>query len=177
MGNKSTKHVNVLMLGLPNSGKTTLLYRMKLNDVGAKFSETQGFNYELIPVHNLRLHVWDLAGNPDLKCFWKFYYDSMRVSVFVFVVRLQDRENMAEAAKTFQFLANEESMRASYKLLVCNYDSNQYNPGHSGEYLTPDELSTLFRCPKDGKHEKIIFLNAFKGKGLDSLYEAIDHYY
>ena len=66
MGNKSTKHVNVLMLGLPNSGKTTLLYRMKLNDVGAKFSETQGFNYELIPVHNLRLHVWDLAGKPDL---------------------------------------------------------------------------------------------------------------
>lgn len=176
MGGKSTKHSNVLMLGLSNSGKTTLLYRMKLNDVGAQFSETQGFNYELVPVQNLRLHVWDLAGKEELKPFWKLYYDSMRVSVFVFVVRLEDRDKVAEAAKTYRFLSNEDTMRQSYKLLVCNYDTNQYIPD-GRVYHSPEEISSLFKCPVDGKHEKIIFLNAFKGNGFDSLYEAIDHYY
>ena len=176
MGGQNTKHANVLMLGLSNSGKTTLLYRMKLNDVGAQFSETQGFNYELIPVQNLRLHVWDLAGRHDLKPFWKLYYDSMQVSVFVFVVRLEDRDMIPEAAKAYRFLSNEDSMRQSYKLLVCNHDTKQYSPDGK-VYPTPEEISRLFQCSIDGKHEKIIFLNAFKGNGFDSLYEAIDNYY
>ena len=39
------------------------------------------------------------------------------------------------------------------------------------------DISALFKCPIDGKHEKIIFLNALKGNGLDLLYEAIDKYF
>jgi small GTP-binding protein len=174
MGNKSVKHANVLMLGLDNSGKTTLLYRMKLNDVGAQFSETVGFNYELVQVQKLRLHIWDLAGKEELIPFWKLYYDNMSVSVFVFVVRVDETERLKEAAARYRFLSNEESMRQSLKLLVCNYDSNRYNPNESP---SAEAISALFKCPVDGKHEKIIFLNALKGLGLDILYEAIDKYF
>ena len=174
MGNRAGKHANVLMLGLSNSGKTTLLYRMKLNEVGAQFSETVGFNYELVTMDKLRLHVWDLAGKEELIPFWKFYYDNMIVSVFIFVVRLEETHRLKEAAARYRFLSNEESIRQSFKLLVCNYDGRTYNPNQSH---SPEAISALFKCSIDGKHEKIVFLNAAKGTGCDLLYEAIDKYF
>ena len=48
----------ILLLGLDSVGKTTILYRMHLNQ-GIHTIPTIGFNVETLePIEGLRLHVW-----------------------------------------------------------------------------------------------------------------------
>ena len=51
----------LLMLGLDSAGKTTILYKMKLNELVSN-APTIGFNLEEIKVNNLQVKVWDLSG-------------------------------------------------------------------------------------------------------------------
>lgn len=51
------KEVRVLMLGLDGAGKTTILYKLKL-DQPISTIPTVGFNVETLKFNNLRLNVW-----------------------------------------------------------------------------------------------------------------------
>ena len=51
----------VLLLGLDNSGKTTLLYRMK-NDEFSETVPTIGLNIEEIEKETCRMTLWDVSG-------------------------------------------------------------------------------------------------------------------
>jgi ADP-ribosylation factor-like protein 1 len=63
------KEVRVLMVGLDNAGKTTILYRMK-EDSAIKTVPTIGFNMEQIEVNNLKMQVWDLGGQSSIRPYW-----------------------------------------------------------------------------------------------------------
>ncbi|EER01476.1 adp-ribosylation factor, arf, putative, partial [Perkinsus marinus ATCC 50983] len=54
-----SKEVRILILGLDNAGKTTILYRLQVDDV-VETIPTIGFNVETIQVKNVKLQVWDL---------------------------------------------------------------------------------------------------------------------
>ena len=49
------------MLGLDAAGKTTILYKLKLNDVVTTIP-TVGFNVETIDFQNLHMTIWDIGG-------------------------------------------------------------------------------------------------------------------
>ncbi len=49
------------MIGLDNSGKTTILYKLKLGVVKSTLP-TVGFNVETVSVKGIELTVWDLGG-------------------------------------------------------------------------------------------------------------------
>ena len=49
------------MLGLDGSGKTSLLYKMKLDEVITTIP-TIGFNVESIPFKNVKFCIWDVGG-------------------------------------------------------------------------------------------------------------------
>eukprot|EP00343_Euplotes_focardii_P003618 CAMPEP_0205811914 /NCGR_PEP_ID=MMETSP0205-20121125/16198_1 /ASSEMBLY_ACC=CAM_ASM_000278 /TAXON_ID=36767 /ORGANISM="Euplotes focardii, Strain TN1" /LENGTH=72 /DNA_ID=CAMNT_0053091729 /DNA_START=1 /DNA_END=219 /DNA_ORIENTATION=+ len=51
----------VLLLGLDNSGKTTLLYRMK-NDDFEETVPTIGLNIEEVVKEDFRMTLWDVSG-------------------------------------------------------------------------------------------------------------------
>ena len=59
---KSKKHVRILMFGLHGSGKTSILYQLKLSKF-INTSQTIGFNYETIKYKGLFLEIWDIGGN------------------------------------------------------------------------------------------------------------------
>jgi GTPase SAR1 family protein len=50
-----------LLLGLDSSGKTTLLYRLKMNEI-VNTIPTIGFNVETIAHNNVDLVMWDVGG-------------------------------------------------------------------------------------------------------------------
>lgn len=49
------------MIGLDAAGKTTILYKLKLNEV-VMGTPTIGFNVETFAYKNLKLNVFDLGG-------------------------------------------------------------------------------------------------------------------
>jgi GTPase SAR1 family protein len=57
----------LVMVGLDSAGKTTILYKMKLDQPAEKKEEvktvpTIGYNLEEFQVKNVRIKVWDLSG-------------------------------------------------------------------------------------------------------------------
>ena len=59
MKGKSTKRV--LMVGLDNAGKTTILYKLALDEIVSTIP-TVGLNIETITYKDIKFHVWDLGG-------------------------------------------------------------------------------------------------------------------
>ncbi len=53
--------MRIIIIGLDNAGKTTILYRLHLGEVEPTVP-TVGFNVETVSFKNLKLQVWDLGG-------------------------------------------------------------------------------------------------------------------
>ena len=59
-----SKEVRILILGLDNAGKTTILYRLQSegNEDSIQTIPTIGFNVEVLQYRNIKFQVWDLGG-------------------------------------------------------------------------------------------------------------------
>ena len=62
-GSKETK---AILLGLNDAGKTSILYRLTLGTC-VKTQPTIGSNVESVTVDSLRLQVWDVGGQQNLR--------------------------------------------------------------------------------------------------------------
>jgi ADP-ribosylation factor-like protein 3 len=51
----------LLVLGLDNSGKTTILKKLSDEDI-SQISPTQGFNIKSLMHDGFKLNVWDIGG-------------------------------------------------------------------------------------------------------------------
>ena len=61
------KEVRILILGLDNAGKTTILYRIQADQVIAT-TPTIGFNVETVQYKNIKFQVWDLGITITILC-------------------------------------------------------------------------------------------------------------
>ncbi|KAJ0011075.1 hypothetical protein Pint_33868 [Pistacia integerrima] len=55
------------MVGLDASGKTTILYKLKLGEIVATVP-TVGFNVETVEYKNISFSVWDVGGQSQCSC-------------------------------------------------------------------------------------------------------------
>uniref|UniRef100_A0A0N4ZCS5 ADP-ribosylation factor-like protein 4C n=1 Tax=Parastrongyloides trichosuri TaxID=131310 RepID=A0A0N4ZCS5_PARTI len=83
---KSSDH-RIVILGLDNAGKTTILYRMKLQQI-VLTQPTVGFNCEKCKVvdglakgHSFAL--WDIGGHNNVRPLWKTYLKAASALVYV----------------------------------------------------------------------------------------------
>jgi len=71
------------MLGLDHSGKSSILYRLKLDRHIPNLPPTIGFNNETIIFKNLKYHVWDVGGQKRFRSLWKHYTGDTQALVWV----------------------------------------------------------------------------------------------
>lgn len=76
------KEIRVLMLGLDNSGKTTITKKLLGQDIET-VSPTLGFQINTINYNDFNLNVWDIGGQTSLRTFWGNYFDLTDVVVWV----------------------------------------------------------------------------------------------
>ena len=84
----------ILMLGLDNVGKTTILYQLKINEI-VTTCPTNGFNVESLLVNNKSFVIWDVGGERKIRPLWRHYYRDARAVIFV--IDSADRERLEEA--------------------------------------------------------------------------------
>lgn len=71
---KCGKNPNLLILGLDNAGKTTLLHN--LTEEKVKSTEpTKGLNIKSIIQDGFSINLWDIGGQKTLRQYWSAYYD------------------------------------------------------------------------------------------------------
>jgi ADP-ribosylation factor-like protein 3 len=62
------------VLGLDNSGKTTILKKLSDEDI-TQIMPTQGFNIKSLMHDGFKLNVWDIGGQKSIRPYWRNYYD------------------------------------------------------------------------------------------------------
>ncbi|MEQ2191460.1 ADP-ribosylation factor-like protein 5B [Xenoophorus captivus] len=82
----------VIIVGLDNAGKTTILYQFLMNEV-VHTSPTIGSNVEEIVVKNTHFLMWDIGGQESLRSSWNTYYSN--TEFIILVVDSTDRERLA----------------------------------------------------------------------------------
>ncbi|KAK3615668.1 ADP-ribosylation factor protein 3 [Elasticomyces elasticus] len=84
----SKEEYSILLLGLDNAGKTTLLEQIKAiysPDHHPKLQTvpTVGQNVSLITLPDCYLRIWDVGGQHSLRGLWQSYYSSAHAIVFI----------------------------------------------------------------------------------------------
>ncbi|XP_011911334.1 ADP-ribosylation factor-like protein 5B isoform X2 [Neophocaena asiaeorientalis asiaeorientalis] len=96
----------VIIVGLDNAGKTTILYQFLMNEV-VHTSPTIGSNVEEIVVKNTHFLMWDIGGQESLRSSWNTYYsnteDLRKAAVLIFANK-QDMKGCMTAAEISKYL-------------------------------------------------------------------------
>ena len=80
--NKGERDFKIIIVGLHNAGKTTILYKLALNEVVVT-QPTIGSNVEEVTHQNVKLQVWDLGGQESLRAAWDAYYENAEAVIYV----------------------------------------------------------------------------------------------
>ena len=89
------------MLGLDNSGKTTILKALSDEDI-TQIMPTKGFNIKNLAHERFRLTVWDVGGQKALRPYWANYLTG--TDALVYVIDSSDRSRLAESGGELQKL-------------------------------------------------------------------------
>ncbi|EXX75788.1 Arf3p [Rhizophagus irregularis DAOM 197198w] len=111
------KEMRILMLGLDAAGKTTILYKLKLNQ-SVTTIPTVGFNVETVTYKNVKFNVWDVGGQDKIRPLWRHYYTGTQG--LVFVVDSQDRDRIDEARQELHKIISDREMRDCLLLVFAN---------------------------------------------------------
>lgn len=90
----STKKAKLMLLGLDNAGKSTLLCRLK-GDTLKALAPTQFPHAEEVLVGTVSFTAFDVGGHLIARKVWKDYFPS--ASCVIFIVDATERERFAEA--------------------------------------------------------------------------------
>jgi len=102
---KNENEARILVLGLDNSGKTTILKAMADESV-TEIMPTQGFNIKSLTQDGFKLNVWDIGGQREIRPYWKNYYEN--TDGIVYVVDSADDMRLKECADELVSLMAEE---------------------------------------------------------------------
>eukprot|EP00416_Gambierdiscus_australes_P032914 CAMPEP_0171089776 /NCGR_PEP_ID=MMETSP0766_2-20121228/27329_1 /TAXON_ID=439317 /ORGANISM="Gambierdiscus australes, Strain CAWD 149" /LENGTH=183 /DNA_ID=CAMNT_0011547685 /DNA_START=77 /DNA_END=628 /DNA_ORIENTATION=+ len=114
---KDEKEARILMLGLDNAGKTTILKKMSEEDI-SHIMPTQGFNIKSLVQDGFKLNVWDIGGQKTIRPFWSNYFESS--DALVYVIDSSDRRRLEESGKELQELLAEDKLGGIPLLIYAN---------------------------------------------------------
>lgn len=111
------KYGKILILGLENAGKTTVLRQLTHDDVEG-VTPTTGFNYKSVQSEGFRIDVWDIGGQKAIRGYWSEYFTG--TSVLIFVVDSTDLDKLEEVASELQKLLSAEELKKVPIVIFAN---------------------------------------------------------
>ena len=106
----------ILLLGLDNAGKTSILLQMKENSFMPQSVPTIGLNIEQVQFRDYNLTFWDVGGQATK--LWKHYFDS--VDGLIFVIDSTDPERLAKAKAELTRVSKDPGLAHIPYLLMFN---------------------------------------------------------
>ncbi|XP_002157516.2 ADP-ribosylation factor-like protein 2 [Hydra vulgaris] len=155
------KEMRILMLGLDNAGKTTILKKFNGEDIDT-ISPTLGFNIKTLEHNQFKLNIWDVGGQKSLRSYWRNYFES--TDGLVWVVDSADKWRLDDCKKELKTLLAEERLSGATLLVFAN---KQDLDGA----LTSDEIKEILELDSIKSHHwQILGCSAVTGlKLLDGM--------
>lgn len=111
------KKLNICMLGLESSGKTTILYKFHLGEV-LMTTPTIGFNIEVIKYKQYNLSIFDICGDMRHRTFWATYYKG--ADGLIYVIDSANKDNIEIAKEELYKVLGHESIKNVPILVLAN---------------------------------------------------------
>ncbi|KAJ4141572.1 ADP-ribosylation factor-like protein 2 [Fusarium equiseti] len=111
------KEMRILMLGLDNAGKTTIVKKLMGEDVNT-VSPTLGFIIKTIDYEGYKLNIWDVGGQKTLRSYWRNYFE--KTDALIWVVDATDRLRIQDCRDELQGLLLEERLAGASLLVFAN---------------------------------------------------------
>jgi ADP-ribosylation factor-like protein 1 len=151
--------VRILILGLDNAGKTTILYRLQ-NDSDEQIQTipTIGFNVEVLQYKSVKFQVWDLGGQTSIRPYWRCYYPN--TDAIIFVVDSCDQDRLGTARQELMAMLDEDELKDAVLLVFANKQDCK-------GALDAQKVSTALGLPEiKNRQWSIQETSALKGNGL-----------
>uniref|UniRef100_A0A0K0F582 ADP-ribosylation factor-like protein 6 n=1 Tax=Strongyloides venezuelensis TaxID=75913 RepID=A0A0K0F582_STRVS len=129
------RNVNILVLGLDNSGKTTILNHLKEPESqNVTIVPTVGYSTEKFTNANFTFTAFDMSGQSKYRNLWEMYYKN--IQGIIFVVDSADRLRVAVARdELWILLDHKDIMHKKIPILIFS------NKVDEKEALTSSEIS------------------------------------
>lgn len=149
--------MRILLLGLDNAGKTTILKRFNGEDID-EISPTLGFNIKTIEHRGYQLNFWDVGGQKSLRSYWRNYFES--TDGLVWVVDSADKMRLDACRDEMNKLLQEERLAGATLLVLAN---KQDMPGA----LSPQEINDILELEAIKTHHwAVVGVSAVTGEKL-----------
>ncbi|KAI7874802.1 ARF/SAR superfamily [Lichtheimia hyalospora FSU 10163] len=161
----------VLIIGLDNAGKTTLLERIKSIFIGVpglapeRIAPTVGLNIGRVDIKSSRINFWDLGGQQDLQSIWERYYPECHG--IVFVVDSTDSKRLEECRDTFERIITNDQVEGVPILMLANKQDVDGS-------LRVEEIKEVFNriaVKLGARDSRVLPVSALTGAGVN---EAVD---
>ncbi|XP_049776325.1 uncharacterized protein LOC126166016 [Schistocerca cancellata] len=131
----------VLVLGLNNSGKSTLLNQVTTGSTDAKtVKPTEGFRVTSLQNKDVSLNIWEIGGGPNVRPYWSNFLQD--TDLLVFVVDAADDHNLPLAFRELKSLLGDERL-AHVPLLVLANKQDLPNAKNSEEIADILDLNSI----------------------------------
>ncbi|UKZ63699.1 uncharacterized protein TrAtP1_004924 [Trichoderma atroviride] len=170
------KEMRILMLGLDNAGKTTIVKKIMGEDVNTvsptlgfiiKTIDYQGYKLNIcaeMPVdsHTLRsllTSIGDVGGQKTLRSYWRNYFE--KTDALIWVVDTTDRLRIDDCREELHGLLEEERLAGACLLIFANKTDVD-------GCMTQEEIVTMLRLPDIRTHQwHVLQCSAMTGKNLE----------
>lgn len=155
---KEKEHeMRLLMLGLDNAGKTTILKKFNGEDIST-ISPTLGFNIKTLEYQDFKLNVWDVGGQSTIRSYWRNYFE--KTDGLVWVVDSGDKMRLEDCRRELQLLLLQERLAGATLLVFCNKQDlkGALSIEEVKNYLRLEEITT--------RHWAVVPCSAVSGEGL-----------
>lgn len=112
------KKMVVLVLGIENSGKSTLL-KVVQGDEDPKMAPTVGFNPASLKLGKSTVQFYDIGGGPKIRDIWSSYYHDVHGIIYV-VDSASDDMKFAEACEVAKTTLSHQYLAGKPLLFLCN---------------------------------------------------------
>ena len=114
---RADNEARILVLGLDNAGKTTIMKKLSDEDI-THIMPTQGFNIKSLTHGGFNLNVWDIGGQKTIRPYWRNYYEN--TDALIYVIDSADKRRTEETAAELNALLDEEKLAGVPVLLYAN---------------------------------------------------------
>mmetsp|Transcript_3248 Transcript_3248/g.5054 ORF Transcript_3248/g.5054 Transcript_3248/m.5054 type:complete len:187 (-) Transcript_3248:247-807(-) len=155
------QELRILILGLDNAGKTTILKKFNGEDVH-QISPTVGFNIKSLEYRGYTLNLWDVGGQKTIRAYWRNYFE--QTDGIIWVVDSADRWRLEECRNQLRELLSQEKLAGASLLIFANKQD-------LAGALSVNEISEVLHLADDdikGRHWTIFGCSAMTGEGLET---------
>jgi len=161
---RPVKPVCIIMVGLDEAGKTTILHRLSLGEI-SQSTPTLGMNLRTLQYKHITVHCWNVGGRAKIRPLARHFYGDTDALIFVVDSSNRDYDRVEAAHNELHKMLSEEELQDATLLVYAN---KQDLPGAMTVIELADKLGL------NSLRKRSWFIQESNSINGDGLFEGLD---